>query len=406
MVTLPSMLGIVLYSVAHAAWPFDFLNSSSREGSSLAAWIIAISILVSTIISILAFLGIAQSMQLRLWKNQVESRLRIIESYLHETESIAISKLKKLGVERHGELVKRIKDFFLISPVSIEPIDIIRRLEQVLRTGEKHIEKLVSEALPSGVDEPVRKNLTTILAIVNGLNTLYKYLRHLLLLGVKTRNAMLVAQVWMLIPFYLRIAKAYRDAAETIAKGLPIGDSAGPLVAYRLSRIAKPLSRIEEIAEDTVYGVYELDGRRVVIIKAKGPGSTVGRPGEAVEKLVKREDIAGGLSAIITVDAALKFEGEETGITAEGVGVAMGDPGPEKIRIERIAARLRVPLYAVAIKMGLEEAITAMSENVVKGVEDAINRVLNLIKERTMPGDTVIVIGVGNTIGISQCPTA
>ncbi len=406
MVTLSSMLDIVLYSVAYAAWPFDFLNSSSREGSSFAVWIIAISILVSTIISILAFLGIAQSMQLRVWKNQVESRLRIIESYLHETESIATNKLKKLGVERHEELVKRIKDFFLISPVSIEPIDIIKRLEQILRTGEKHIEKLVSEALPSNVGEPVRKNLTTILAIVNGLNTLYKYLRHLLLLGVKTRNAMLVAQVWMLIPFYLRIAKAYRDAAETIAKGLPIGDSAGPLAAYKLSRIAKPLSRIEEIAEDTVYGVYELERRRVVIIKAKGPGSTVGRPGEAVEKLIKREDIARGLSAIITVDAALKFEGEETGITAEGVGVAMGDPGPEKIRIERIAARLRVPLYAVAIKMGLEEAITAMSENVVKGVEDAINRVLNLIKERTMPGDTVIVIGVGNTIGISQYPTA
>jgi hypothetical protein len=51
-----------------------------------------------------------------------------------------------------------------------------------------------------------------------------------------------------------------------------------------------------------------------------------------------------------------------TGTVADGTGVAMGDPGPEKIRIERIAVKYQLPLYAIAIKMGLEEAITALKK--------------------------------------------
>ncbi len=128
--------------------------------------------------------------------------------------------------------------------------------------------------------------------------------------------------------------------------------------------------------------------------------ATVGRPGEAVANVV--EEYKGNIKRIITVDAALKLEGEETGSVAEGTGVAMGDPGPEKIAIERIAVKYGIPIDALIVKMGMEEAITEMR----KSVYDASSRIMQMLKriiqERTHPGDIVVVVGVGNTSGVAQ----
>jgi hypothetical protein len=369
--------------------------------SDLATWIIAISILISTVLSILAFLGVAQGIQLRVWRNQIESRLRILENYVGDVKDESRRLLKRLGVKDADRTIERIMDYFVVEPVSIEPTDITRRLERVIRTEEERIEQIVQLAAGNNiVDNVVFKNTVTLLGIANALNLLYKYLRHMLLLGVKTKNAMLVAQLWMMLPFYMRIAKAYRDAAKTIAKGMPIGDAAGPLVAYKfVHEYAGRQALYEEVAKDTVYTIVEYEGRKVYVVRAKGPGSTVGRPGEAVEKLADRLG-ADQLAAIITVDAALKFEGEETGIIAEGSGVAMGDPGPEKIRIERLAVKRGIPLHAIAIKMGFEEAIGAMDKRIVEGVEKALKELKTLILETAKPGDVVIVVGVGNSIGV------
>lgn len=374
-----------------------FISSSS----DLATWIIAISILVSTVLSILAFLGIAQGLQVRIWRNQIEAKLRVLENYRNAVRDEARKKLEKLGAHNSDEVVNTVIEYFVIEPVSIEPIDIIKRLEKVLRTEEERIEDIVSRSLPKDVSDVDKKNIVTLLAIANVLNTLYKFVRHILLLGIKTKNAMLVAQLWMMMPFYMRIAKAYFDAAKIINKGIPIGDSAGPLAAYKLMKILRPEAGPKEVIKDTIYSVHSFEERRIIIVKARGPGSTVGRPGEAVEKIVN-EELEGNIAAIITVDAALKMEGEETGSIAEGTGVAMGDPGPEKIRIERVAVAHGAQLYAIAIKMGLEEAITAIKKEIIDGVEKAVDRVKKLILETTKPGDTVIVVGVGNTLGVAQ----
>jgi len=382
---------------------FGGLNATrllgGATGNELATWIIAISILASTILSMLAFLGVAQGLQMRVWKSQIEAKLRVLETYVDDVKEKAREKLRKAGVKDPDQVVRRTMDYFVIEPVSIEPTDITRRLERILRTEEERIEEIVRRAVEPGTSEVELKNVVTLLAIGNALNLLYKYIRHLLLLGLKTKNAMLVAQLWMMLPLYMRIAKAYHDASETIEKGLPIGDAAGPFAAYMLAKEFREIKPPEEIVKDTVYSIHEFEGRRVYIVRAKGPGSTVGRPGEAVEKLVE-ERLKEPLAAIITIDAALKFEGEDTGSIAEGSGVAMGDPGPEKIRIERIAVKHGIPLHAIAIKMGLEEAITTMKKEIVEGVSKAVGEAKNLILECCRPGDGVIVVGVGNTIGI------
>ena len=370
-------------------------------GSDLATWIIAISILISTILSIFAFLGVAQGFQLRIWKTQIESKLRILESYRDEVRDEVRRRLEKLGAKNIDNILTTALEYFVIGPVDIEPTDIIRRLERVLRTEEERLEALVRRGIGGNARDVDVKNVITLLAIANALNLLYKYVRHILLTGIKTRNALLVAQLWMLLPFYMRIAKAYYDASKIVAKGIPIGDAAGPLAAYRLMNTLPRVKGPVEIVKDTIYTVHEYENRRIIVVKAKGPGSTVGRPGEAVEKIVETLSPS-SIASIITIDAALKMEGEQTGSIAEGTGVAMGDPGPEKIRIERIAVKYRIPLFAIAIKMGLEEAITAIKKEIVDGVEKAIEHAKNLILEETHPGDTVIVVGVGNTLGIGQ----
>jgi hypothetical protein len=380
-----------------------FNNTSPwLPGSSLATWIIAISILVSTILSVLAFLGLAQGLQIRIWKGQIEARLRLLERYRNDVREEARRRLEEMGAKDVNEILDTVMEYFVIEPVSIEPTDIIRRMENLLRTEEERIEQIVLRKIPSEKrGDPEVKNVITLLAIANALHTIYKLVRHILLTGIKTKNALLVAQLWMILPQIMRIAKAYHSAARIVSKGAPIGDSAGPLAAYRLMRMFERLEGPTEIEKDTVYSVHRFEGRTVVIVKAKGPGSTVGKPGEAVRRLVE-EKISGRVAAIITVDAALKMEGEPTGSIAEGVGVAMGDPGPEKIKIERVAVSHGIPLYAIAIKMGLEEAITAMKKEIVNGVNAAIERAKKIIVETTKPGDTVILVGVGNTIGVAQ----
>ncbi|MET1101210.1 MAG: DUF1512 domain-containing protein [Pyrodictiaceae archaeon] len=367
--------------------------------TEIAIWVIAIGILISTVLSILAFLGIAQSFQVRFLKSQIEVRLRLLESYAASASAAARQYLVDLGAKDPDGIVETANEYFSISPVSIEPIDIIRRLERVLRTQEDRLEKLV-EANTSSSDKTRRQIAVTLLAISNALSTIYKQVRHILLLGVKSKSPILIAQLWMVLPLIMRIAKAYHDAIPDIRDGKPIGDSVGPMVAYRLMRTLPLVSPVEKVVKDTVYSVVELDGRKLVVVKAEGPGSTVGKPGEAVEKLA--EAYSKDLQAIITVDAAAKLEGEPSGVVAEGAGVAMGDPGPEKIRIERIAVKYGIPIYAVIVKMSIEESIQALRKELVEGVERAVERVKELVKTFVEPGKIAIVVGVGNTIGVAQ----
>jgi hypothetical protein len=207
---------------------------------------------------------------------------------------------------------------------------------------------------------------------------------------------MLLMQLVMILPIIMKELEALKKAVEPFKLGIPIGDSAGPMV---VSMFAPNDKRIP-VVEETVYIEKEFEGRKLYLVKAEGPGGTVGRPGEAIEKIISSLDC--GVSAIITVDAALKLEGEESGSIAEGVGAAIGDPGPEKIRFERVAAKYGIALRDVIVKMSIEEAIKAMTKQIYDGVEKAVQMVSSIIRSESKPGDTVVVVGVGNTIGVGQ----
>jgi hypothetical protein len=366
--------------------------------SSLPDWITAISQLAFLVIFILMFLGVNQRLQVYVWRGDIKSKLAVLEWLAANARDRAREYIVKNRGKGAEEVVERLTDFFLIQPVDIEPTDIIKRLDHLFNTRRLRFRGMLAKAL-EGADDVVRSRAEVAVEIASALTFIYKLVRHYLRFGEKTRNWILIMQLQMLMPLILRQARTLYRAQEDFLKGVPIGDGAGPLLAYRLAGG----SQWSEVEDETVAAEVEFEGRRLLVVKARGPGSSVGRPGLAVEKLVDDLVSRGEKpSLILTVDAALKLEDEETGSIAEGVGAAIGDPGPEKIRFERVAARYGIPLRALVIKMSEEEAITAMREEIYKAVDKALERLKKIVEEETRPGDLVIVAGIGNTAGIAQ----
>jgi hypothetical protein len=144
----------------------------------------------------------------------------------------------------------------------------------------------------------------------------------------------------------------------------------------------------------------EIEGRRAFVLKAEGPGGNVGKPGEAIRQII--EENQGSISMIIMIDAALKFEGERSGDISEGIGAAIGGIGTERYKIEEEAKRFKIPLYAVVVKESIQEAITPMKKEIAEVADEAIKRIKMLIKRKSNEGDSIIIAGIGNTIGIGQ----
>jgi len=197
-----------------------------------------------------------------------------------------------------------------------------------------------------------------------------------------------------MIPFIMEEANALKDAVESLKNGQPIGDGIGPMVVGEMMLNTSK----QKAAFETVWSESKFEGRELLLVKAEGPNATVGRPGEAVENIIpqKKPDL------IIMVDASLKLEGEDSATIAKGFGAAIGGIGTERFKIEEVATTNNIPILAIVIKQTIKEAITLMSEDIAKQAQSVRNQIYDMIKENSKSGQTVMVIGVGNTLGILQ----
>jgi len=367
-------------------------GSVVSNGSDWASILLVAIILTSFLLN---FTDIPQKMQLWRWASFIRKRLYILERLEGDSRERAARYLSKLKIKEPERIIDNFaNNYFIINPVNIEPTDIIKRLKHLLRTRDKAVKDYVNAVLKD-VDDSIKRNTEVVLEVVSAISHINKVVKHYFQLGLKFNNWILVMQLALEMPLILKIMQAYHDSLEAFTKGLPIGDGAGPLVARKLlGANGSP----EEVVEDTEVYKTEYKGRNVYVIKAKGPGATVGWPGDAVEKVIER--LNGKVSRIITVDAALKLESEKTGEVSYGVGAAIGDPGPEKIAIERVATKYSIPLEAIVIKMSDVEAINVMSKEVYEGVKKAVGLVKKIIEDKVPVGSNVIVVGIGNTVGI------
>jgi hypothetical protein len=340
-----------------------------------------------------------QRLQLINVLRDIDRKLFRLKLMRDDVRQRTISALKQAGTDlTDEELEKRldaILDYFYIPPESMDPAGVVYKLEHILEIGENRFEDQVG-ALVKTDDLHRVKTLTNLVEVARAMNLIYRIVRHYYLLGRKTSNYFLAIQVQMMMPMILELAEAYRQASFAFYNGQPIGDGAGVLVAAKLAREIKAVT-VDESVKDTTVMLGEWEGRKVYIVRARGPGGTVGRPGEAVKKVIEME---GKVDTVITIDAALKLEGEETGKIAEGAGVAIGGPGVDKFKIETIAKEKNVSLYAIAIFQSIAEAITPMRESISKATEQVLEKVKEIIRKYVPEKGVVIVAGIGNTVGI------
>ena len=102
------------------------------------------------------------------------------------------------------------------------------------------------------------------------------------------------------------------------------------------------------------------------------------------------------------VDASLKLEGENSASVAKGFGAAMGGIGTDRFQIEDVATKNNIPILAIVIKQSIYEALTLMTKEIADQASSVRDEIHDMIKENTKENQTVMVVGVGNTLGVSQ----
>jgi len=210
----------------------------------------------------------------------------------------------------------------------------------------------------------------------------------------KQNNYPLILPLQMILPFIMEQAEAMKDAITAFKTGQPVGDGIGPMVVGKMM-LDNPK---EKIAFHTSLSKIDFEDRTLFLIKAEGPGSTVGRPSDGLQKIVSENK----LDAIIMIDAALKMEGEDSASIAQGFGAAIGGIGTERFQIEAIATRNEIPIFSIVVKQSVKEAITLMTKEIADTAEDVSSQVYDMIRANSEHGQSIAIIGVGNTAGVPQ----
>jgi hypothetical protein len=283
--------------------------------------------------------------------------------------------------------------FVAISPVTLDPYGIIPKLDHVVDVRDNRYKEEVAMLAPHA-NSTQSSNLENLLEAAMAVDFVYRLVKHYLIMGKKTKSMILLMQISMQMSLILAMAKSYYYATKAFSEGSPIGDALGPMVvgSFIRSIVNDDNVKAEDIARDTISQEIDFEERTIYVVRAKGPGGTVGKPGKAIQKLVEKH--GDSISRIIMIDAGLKLTGEKTGSIAVGVGAAIGGIGVEKY------TKKAIPIDALICKQSLEDAITTMKRPITQSVPKIVEKIKTAIRKRTQKGSKVIVAGIGNTIGI------
>ena len=362
-------------------------------GDSSISWIM--NILFYVVFVVFMFYG--QRIQMMVMLREVEGSLHKLKYIKEEGRKTAVETVKEIGKPQADPAARidRFLEYFTIGPQGLDPAGIVWKLEHILDVRDTRFKDEVKLMAPSA-DEIQANNLENTLEAAMALNYIYKIVRHFYLLGKKTYSLYVVMQIQMILPMVMKEAEAYASALKAFAFGQPIGDGAGALVAAKLMQGHET----RKIAKDCVVATVPFEGRTAFVIKAEGPGGNVGKPGDAIKEVIDENN--GNVATVVMIDAALKLEGEELGEVAEGVGAAIGGPGVDQYKIEESLVKYHIPINAVIIKEDVGDAVSPLRKEIFDSVENVIERVKQVVLERTKEGDKVIIAGIGNTIGIGQ----
>ena len=367
-----------------------------------------LSLLLNVLWFAMIFISIFYGTKIQAWRSQkeVETGLNKLKKWNDDCKKILLNNFRKYAdsKETDKDLMLKLEDvltFIAITPVDLDPYGIVPKIDHIIDVRDDRF-KIEVKTLAPNVESgsPEAQNLENILEAAMAVDYVYRLVKHFLILGKKSKSYILLMQISMQMTLILAMAKSYYHATKAFSEGSPIGDALGPLVAGSFVRDVSGNGEIEakDIAKDTIVQELNYEGRTVYVIRAKGPGGTVGKPGTAIKKLV--EQYSGEIARIFMIDAGLKLSGDKTGSIAIGVGAAIGGIGVEKFYIEESSTNKSIPIDAVVCRESLEDAITTMKRPITQSVAPIVDKIKMGIRKRTEKGTKVIVAGIGNTIGI------
>ncbi len=365
-----------------------------------------ISLLLSIFFYVIFIVFMFYGTKIQAWRASKEIAVALVDlkAWNNEGKNHFIKKVQKYKDKNLSskDLKVKIDDvmtFVTISPTNLDPAGIIPKLDHLINVRDDRFEEEINIIAPNA-DSVTASNLENLLEASMALDFIYRLIRHYLILGKKSKSMLLLMQIQMQLSLIMTMAKSYLHATRAFKEGSPIGDALGPLVVASLIRDISNRDNVEaiEIAKDTIYQQVEFEDRTIFLVRAKGPGGTVGKPGEAIKILVEKHK--NEISRIIMIDAGLKLEGDRTGSVAIGVGAAIGGIGVEKFKIEESTSGVKIPIDAVICRESLEDAITTMKRPITHSVPKIIEKIKQAIRTRTEKGTKIIIAGIGNTIGI------
>jgi len=338
-----------------------------------------------------------QRLQSHIMIRDVENSLHKLKFIKEDGRKAAIETLKEIGKPSIdiSPRVDRCLDYFTIGPQGMDPAGIVSKLDHILDVRDQRIKDDVKLMAPQ-CDDMQLNNMENTLEAAMALNYIYKVVRHFYIQGKKTMSLYVIMQLQMILPMVMKEAEAYSAALKAFSQGQPIGDSVGPLIAGRLMHGQE----VRKVHKDCVVATVPFEGRTAIVMKAAGPGGNVGKPGDAIEAVIEENE--GKVAMLVMIDAGLKLEGENVGEVSEGIGSAIGGPGVDAFKIEEKLVKYKIPIHAVIIKQDIGDAVSPMRKEIHEAADKAIERVRELVLERTKEGDTLIIFGVGNSIGIGQ----
>ena len=347
------------------------------------------------IVPIILFVFYGQRIQLYVTSGEIKKGIGKLDGFREESRTELIDYVRK-NLRPKDDPVKKIDrflDYFTIMPVDMDPNGIVSKVQHVVRSREDYTRNHIKSISPEISDFELTK-VQTLLEIASSLQMIHKIINHMFLTAKRQNNYPLILPLQMILPFIMEQAEAMKKAIPAFKTGQPVGDGIGPMV------VGKMMLNIEKETAvfQTVLAKTEFEHRKLFLLKAEGPGSTVGRPAEALKAVVSDNK----LDAIIMIDAALKMEGEDSASIAQGFGAAIGGIGTEKFQIEDIATANDIPVFSIVIKQSVTEAITLMTKEIADKADDVTSQVYEMIQENTRPGESVMIIGVGNTAGVPQ----
>jgi len=364
-------------------------------GSDSISQIISLGMYVFFII----FIFYGQRIQMYIMVREVENSLHKLRVIKDEGKKITIEAIKEIGKPTTDPTprVERYLEYFTIGPQSMDPAGIVSKLDHILDTRDERLKEDVKLMAPQLIGNEVQiNNLENTLEAAMALNYIYKVVRHFYIQGKKTLSLYVIMQLQMILPLVMKEAEAYASALKAFSYGQPIGDGVGPLIASKLMHGYE----IRKVPKDCVAATVPFEGRTALVLKAEGPGGNVGKPGDAIETVIEENE--GKIACLVMIDAGLKLEGEMVGEVAEGIGAAIGGPGVDQYKIEAKLTKYKIPNYAVIVKEDIGDAVSPMRKEINDAVDKAIDRVRDVVRERTKEGDKVIIVGVGNSIGVGQ----